>query len=115
MRQSEAKRWVMELTVRSLRRMVDRVRMGDLDSKSTQKDVSKVKLELRRLAEQLEKRLGGAVMQTKDGHLEGVYADAAEAGAPSPDKGENDIPQDGDPPGGGDPVVTASLHKPKAR
>jgi hypothetical protein len=95
--------------------MVDRVRMGDLGSKSTQKDVSKVKLELHRLAEQLERRLGGAVMQTRDGHLEGVYADAAEAGASSPDKGQDNLSEDGDTPGGGEPVVTASFHKPKAR
>jgi hypothetical protein len=67
----EAKTFVLELTVRSLRRMATRVTSGDLGPKAGQKDVAKVKQELEGLAVKLEKKLPKTIdAAASDGHLE---------------------------------------------
>lgn len=66
----EAKTFVLQLTVRSLKRMAQRVTSGDLGPKAGQKDVTKVKTELNALAKKLGSRIPETVDQTSDGHLE---------------------------------------------
>ena len=87
MNKADAKSFVYDLTIKSLRKMAGRITSGDISMKASQKDVTKVKGEFETLAKKLEGK-PGRIIDANDEAVGGPRPEgkpATEAQGPAPE------------------------------